>query len=398
MNKKILFVDDEEKILHGLQRSLYSLKNEYELFFEISANDALDFLKNEKIDVIVSDMRMPEMNGLQLLEKVRELYPDVVRIILSGYSDRDMVLKSIELAHQYLSKPCDIEVLKNAIKKAFDIREILKQEDLKLLLSKLVKIPSLPNLYLKLLGELSSENISIEKISKIIASDIGMSIKILQVVNSHFFGIKKGIINIETAVKMLGLDIVKSLALSINVFDKFNQDLTPEFSIDKLMEHSIFCAKIAKQIAILEKKDEIFINNSFLAGMLHDIGILIIAANLPEKYKEINKIVNEEKIDFFEAEKKVLNTTHSEVGAYLTKLWGLPDDIVDAIAFHHNPMKSTIKDYSILTIVYIANYLYYEKFNNKDDANKNNLNQVYINKLGIKNKLEEWKNISIDDN
>ena len=138
--------------MHGLQRSLYSLKNEYELFFELSARDALDLLKNEKIDVVISDMRMPEINGLQFLEKVRELYPDIVRIILSGYSDREMVLKSIELVHQYLSKPCDIEVLKNTIKKAFEIREILKQDDLRKLLSKLVKIPKFAEFIFKITG------------------------------------------------------------------------------------------------------------------------------------------------------------------------------------------------------------------------------------------------------
>ena len=142
------------------------------------------------------------------------------------------------------------------------------------------------------------------------------------------------------------------------------------------MEHSIICAKIAKQIAILEKKDDIFINNSFLAGMLHDIGILIIAANLPEKYREIYKIVYEEKINLSDAEKRILNATHSEVGAYLTKLWGLPDDIVDAIAFHHKPMRSPNKDFSILTVVHAANYIFYEKLNNKEDLFKSHLDQI----------------------
>ena len=400
MNKKILFVDDEEKILHGLQRSLYSLKDQYDLFFELSGRDGLDLLSKEKIDVVVTDMRMPEMNGLQFLEKVREKHPEVVRIILSGFSDRDMILKSIELAHQYLSKPCDIEVLKNAINKAFEIREILKQENLRALLSRLVNIPSMPNLYLKLLGELEKEIISIENVSKIIASDIGMSVKILQIVNSHFFGVKKGITNIEEAVKILGLDVIKSLVLSLNIFDKFNQELISEFSIKELLDHSVFCAKIAKQIAIFEKKDNIFINNSFLAGMLHDIGILILAANLPEKIKEIYKIVNEEKMIFSTAEKKVLNATHSEVGAYLTKLWGLPDDITDAISFHHNPLASPNKEFSVLTIVHFANYFYFEKFSDnkrENDFFKEELNINYMNKLNLKQKIEEWRNLTIND-
>lgn len=391
MKKKIIFVDDEEKILEGLKRSLWDIRDKWEMEFSLGGADALEAIKISNYDVIVTDMRMPGMNGLELLMEVKRLYPETVRIILSGYSDQDVIIKSIELTHRYLSKPCDVELLKSVINKAFELRSLLKNERLRKLISKIHTIPSVPKLYQRLLAEVSIKETSIDRIGELISSDIGMSAKMLQIVNSAFFGISRKIKDIREVVKLLGLDVIKSLVLSIDVFTKYDEKIVSDFSINELISHSLICAGFAKEIAIVEKLDKEIINNSYMAGMLHDLGRLIIVANLPEKYVEIVDMVKQDNLTFYEAEKKALNATHAELGGYLAKLWGLPDDIVEAITFHHTPSESGSDKISSLTCVHSANSIFYELFPDKNNYYKVFFDNDYLDKVNKLDRLSIWR-------
>src|SRR5256885_11774657 len=125
---RILFVDDEPKVTEGLHRMLRSMRREWEMTFATSGAEALEKLSAKPFDVVVSDMRMPGMDGCQLLTEVMRRHPQVVRIILSGYSDKETIMRSIGLAHHYLSKPCDAETLKETIRRACDLRDQLEEE------------------------------------------------------------------------------------------------------------------------------------------------------------------------------------------------------------------------------------------------------------------------------
>src|SRR5262249_34954838 len=109
--KRILFVDDEPQVLEGLQRILYPLPREWKMEFVASGNEALKRLGETEFDVLVTDVRMPEMSGIELLAEVVERYPQVIRMVLSGTVDQDLTLRSAALAHQYLVKPCDAQAL-----------------------------------------------------------------------------------------------------------------------------------------------------------------------------------------------------------------------------------------------------------------------------------------------
>ncbi|MBU2453622.1 MAG: HDOD domain-containing protein, partial [Proteobacteria bacterium] len=218
MKRRILFVDDELNILKGLQRSLRPLRQYWDMEFSEGAVNALELLEKQSFDVIVSDMRMPQMDGATLLKIVQEKYPTMVRIVLSGYSDQEMTMKSVKSAHQYLSKPCDKKVLITAITRACSLQDLLNKKPLQHLLGGIESMPSIPALYAQIMEELRSAEASTASVGKIIAKDMGMTAKVLQLVNSSFFGIPRHISNVTEAVVMLGMDVVKSLVLGIEVF------------------------------------------------------------------------------------------------------------------------------------------------------------------------------------
>src|ERR1035438_3409471 len=185
---RLLFVDDESLVLQGLQRTLHGMRGQWDMTFVGGGEQALEALDREPHDAIITDMRMPRMDGAQLLDKVTELYPQVVRIVLSGQANRETILRSAGPAHQYVSKPCDPQELKLRLAQAFAMRDLLQNSAVRALVSGLKSIPSLPGLYYEIQAELQSEDASLKKIAEIVCKDAGMTAKILQLANSAFMG------------------------------------------------------------------------------------------------------------------------------------------------------------------------------------------------------------------
>ena len=287
MKVNILFVDDEPLVLQGLQRVLRRLRDEWDIAFAHSGPEALEKLSREPFDVIVSDMRMPGMDGGQLLAEVKERYPHMVRIILSGQSERGMVMKTIKPAHQYLAKPCDDATLKACLGRARLLRGMMADESLRGLISQIDTLPSLPALYMAIVKELEKDCASIKTIGGIISQDIGMTAKILQLVNSAFFGFRRHIASPAEAVELLGLETIKVLVLSVEIFSQLDQEKIPAFSVKSLWDHSLATGVYARTIAVQEKVEHALVEDSFMAGVLHDAGKLVLAANLPDRYQGV---------------------------------------------------------------------------------------------------------------
>jgi putative nucleotidyltransferase with HDIG domain len=383
MKRRILFVDDEPKVLGGLQRMLRSMRSEWEMEFAFSGQDALEILKSRPFDVVVTDMRMPGIDGCQLLDRVKVLHPQTVRVILSGYSDKDMILSSVGLTHQFLSKPCDGETLKTTITRACAMRELLQDEYLVGVISKIGSLPSLPTLYHEVVEEVNSKNASVERIAEIISKDAGMSAKILQIVNSSFFGFQTQVTSIFRGVNLLGLGTIKTLILSVKIFSEFQRPGLP--SISSLWQHSMSAGMIARSIATQENLGQRKIDEAFMAGLLHDIGKLILLDKLPEKYMEISELLLSGDYQIWEAEQKVLGTTHAQVGAYLMGIWGLSESLVEAIAFHHCPNRCSNCSMDTLTVVHLANSIEHLEDHGTD---LNRLDLDYFKKLGITERFD----------
>jgi HD-like signal output (HDOD) protein len=389
--KRVLFVDDEANVLQGLQRMLRPLRDEWDIETAGSGPEALARMAQVGFDVIVSDMRMPGMDGAQLLTEVRQRFPQTIRIILSGQSDQESILRSVGPTHQYLSKPCSTEMLKATVGRACAVRDLLAQDTLRQLLSKIHNLPSLPSLYLEVMKELQSPDASIERVGKIIAKDPAMSAKILQLVNSAFFGFPTRITHPSRAVTILGLEKVKSLVLSIHVFSEFQAAQLPGFSLEILWEHSIKVANFSKLIAKDVAAAPAMVDDCFSAGLLHDTGRLILAGNMAREYGQMLALVQQKKISQEEAEQEVFGATHAEVGAYLLGLWGLPHPIIEAVAFHHTPRECFNLEFSPLAAVHSADVLDHEMRHTGEENYVSRADLLYLQTCSLADKFPGWR-------
>ncbi len=388
--RKILFVDDEPRVLEGLKRMLHPMRREWEMAFATSGHQALEILDARPFDVIITDMRMPGMDGHQLLEKVKRAHPQVVRIILSGYSDQELILRSVRSAHQYLAKPCEAKAIQATVARACALQDLLKDEPLITVISRIDTLPSLPSLYAEVMDALGSPDCSTQKIASIIAKDVGMTAKILHVANSAFFGLGHQVSNPSRAVSILGMDTIKALIMTVQIFSQFDRSLPRGFSVSDLWTHSMRTGVLAKTISKLEDQERNAVEDAFMGGVLHDVGKLVLVANLADSYPRCLSLSVESKRPLWQVEQEILGTTHAQVGAYLMGLWGLPDPIVESIAFHHSPSQCPDRDFSGLTAVHAANALDHGLSTQNETECAARLDHEYLQTLRLDARVPAW--------
>lgn len=352
--KKILFVDDEQPVLDGLRRLLHELKNEWDMEFVNSGREALAKLSENTFDLIVCDMRMPEMDGAELLDLVREKYPKMVRIILTGYSELDILMRSIGPAHQFLTKPIELDELKNVIDRSLRIHSVLNSEKVQAVISRMRSLPSLPEFYLKLMDLLTDPESSIKEVADLVKKDMAMTVQVLKLVNSSYFGFYKRINDPAEATVMLGLNTIKSLALSHGIFSQMPDELDKIIPHQELWDHSSLTSLLAQDIAKHISYDDNFVDDAFTAGFLHEIGLLILAGTLPDTYMKAVELAEKDQIPLWLAEHHIMETGHAEIGAYILALWGFDDNIVQAILNQHQPFHLSNDSNSLAAVIHAA--------------------------------------------
>ena len=391
MKTRILFVDDEDLALRGLNRLLYSMREEWDMEFLDSGEKALKRMAAAPFDVIISDMRMPGMNGAELLNEVMKRHPKTVRLILSGYADRELILKCVGSTHQYLSKPCDADALKMTIRRAAELERTMKTDALRQLVTRCVELPSVPAVFSEMVEALQDPESDIETIGSIVVKDGAMTAKILKLVNSAFFGLGHKISEPNEAVAYLGTDTIKSLVLFANAFAEYERIKLNNFSVEALWAHSLVAARAAKIVATYEDAERKLADEAYVAGLLHDVGKLVFAANLPEEYQKALDLAREKKISLAAAEREIFGVDHADIGGYLLGLWGLPVPVVEAIALHHRPRKVVQKTFLPLTALHAGNALASAQKPSVSDVATSSIDMEYFSELGIKNHYEAWQ-------
>ena len=394
--KRILFVDDELNILQGLKRMLRNQRREWDMTFTESGAEALDIMQKTAFDAIISDMRMPGMDGAELLERVKQKHPNTVRFILSGHSDQELVMRSVGPSHQYLSKPCEPDTLKQKLSDAFALHELLSAEPIRTLVSGMSSLPSLPSIYARVVEQVQSEDTSINDIGKLIEQDPGMTTKVLQLVNSAYFGLGRHIASPSEAATFLGLDILKGLILSQGVFSQFDEELVKAASLGTIRNRSLQVAAWARKIAKAENTSTIIADQAFIGGLLHDMGGLVMAANEPDKYMRAVELANQHGIEMHEAETQVFSTTHAEVGAYMLGLWGIDDDVVASVAYHHKPLNFPNKQFSALTAVCVASACMSVNIASSETDVIGADCITYLKEIGLADRLPAWRELCVD--
>lgn len=384
---KVMFVDDESRVLQGLQRMLRPLREEWDMQFFESGEAALAEMVKAPVDVVVSDMRMPGMSGAELLTRVMRQFPSTVRIILSGQADKELVHKTIGPTHQYLSKPCDAETLKATVDRAAKLRRLLGNENLRLLTGKMETLPSLPSLYLQLVEMLQKPNTTLAHVGELVAQDMGMSIKLLQLVNSAFFGLRRNVSSTVDAVNLLGVETIQSLVLSVHAFNQLDATQVADFSLEAVWQHSMAVAGLAKRIALAEGLSKTQGEEAHMAGMLHDVGRVVLATNVPADYAKVLAMAKTNERPLIACEMEVLGATHAEVGAYLLGLWGISDPIVEAVAYHHIPRECPNRVFCALSAVHVADALHHGLTGTIANGS---IDASYLHGLGLVDHVPGW--------
>lgn len=389
---RVLFVDDEPNVLSGIRRMLRSMRNDWEMDFVNSGAEAITKIEAEPCDVIVSDMCMPGMDGAQLLTHVKDKLPGTIRIALSGQTEQSMIYRCIQNAHQYLAKPCDADVLVETVRRACMLRELLDDQQLATRVKQLSSIPSLPEQYEKIMNELQSDDASLRKIGEIVESDVAMTAKILQLVNSSFFGLTQHVATPAHAAMLLGVDVIRTLVLTSGVFSQFDEGVSQKMKLHSLLSISAKVGTLAKQIAMDETKNKLIADYSFMAGMLMDIGMFVLASNINDEVADAWHTAQQSGDPDWKIERELFGQSHMEVGAYLIGLWGLPNPIIEAVAYHHTPTAFSYNEFSPLTAVHAA--LAIVMSDGTDDVT--GLDIDYLERLKLTGRVEAWQKLHLD--
>ncbi|TWT34322.1 HDOD domain-containing protein [Blastopirellula retiformator] len=356
---KILFVDDQGNVLSALRRMLHGFRKEWDMQFAQGGQEAIELLEEFTFDVVVTDMRMPSIDGAELLRRVRQRWPAIVRIVLSGQSELERIYRAVGPTHVYLSKPCDAERITDVVSQSCDLRERLPNSTIKQLISQLDRAPCQVSALAALEKELRDEAPSIDRVGEIIASDIGMTAKILQLVSSSFFGQPKRVASPEQAVSLLGVELLRELVLSVGIFEASDFGDIDGFSVQSVTEHSNRVAEFAKHIAEIEGQPRQVACDSWFAGKLHLIGKLMLAHCLPAQYRHAVQMTKDRGITLWQAEMETFGASHAEVGSYLLSLWGAPRPICEAVYLYRTPGRTEriLEDFRPITAVLAANLL-----------------------------------------
>jgi HD-like signal output (HDOD) protein/ActR/RegA family two-component response regulator len=352
--KNIVFVDDERELLDGLRARLYKHRHDWNMQFLVSGDEAIAAFERQQVDLIVSDVRMPGMDGGQLLTVVKERWPNTVRIIVSGYSDPVQAVRLTSLAHQYVAKPCDGLQLENIIERCFNLQDLLSEDSLRQRVGRIGKLPAMPKTYGRLQAALSKPTVTAAEIGDIVNADAAIASKVLQITNSAFFRLRKPMVRIKDAVTYLGFATIRNLVLSAEIYDQWTKapqihNVDPE----QLQNHAHRAAAACKSLT----GGRAGADDAWLAGLLHDIGYWILIQECPDELAASIELSHSQKLPLFECERRTLGATHAQIGAYLLGLWGLPYSVVEAVALHHTPTSVKSHGYDLLGAMTVSHAL-----------------------------------------
>ncbi len=378
--RRVLFVDGDAGRLAELQSSLTSVMEDWEATYLTDAVAALRMLDEHPADILITELHMPRIDGSELLQSVRRRHPEIVRIVLTGATDQQASLKLSGIAHQFLTRPCPARQLRDVIERAALLRQQLRSPALIELVSSLRTLPTMPALHTEVVRLVMTPDSSLAEIGSVISRDPGMSAKVIQLVNSSFFGLRRRITDPAQAVTLLGINTVVALVLGVHLFSQMQSPRGRTAEMHELYRHALVSASASREIAHSEGLGRDAVSDFYLAGMLHDAGKLVLAANYPDEYAAVRESTNP-----LAAELDAFGATHCDVGAYLLGLWGLPDPIVEAAAFHHHPANAPGRQLTPLAVVHAVNASVRAHPDGRPDIDTD-----YLRAVGAISHLDTW--------
>jgi HD-like signal output (HDOD) protein len=330
--RHVMVVDDDSSVLSGIRRLMYTMRTKWRMTFVCDGAAAVEVFGSDPPDVVVSDMRMPGMDGAELLAAARRQCPGAVRMILSGHADRGAALRSVGVAHRFLSKPCDAQTLLTSVSDACQLQDRLDRPELRRLVGGLGGLPSPPESSAAIAEALARPDVSERAVVIVIERDPSFAVKLVQLANSAFFGLARSTADIAEAVAHLGLDSIRDVVCAVEAAGLFKCE-----SLDTArVAYEVRARSHAVATAAREYVPEQHAQVAFAAGLLHDIGRLAFVAIAPQHALAVEE--DERRgVDLASAERKYFGATHAEVSGYLIRLWGLPSSLLSPVVRHHDP-------------------------------------------------------------
>ncbi|MFO0629946.1 MAG: HDOD domain-containing protein [Polyangiales bacterium] len=309
---RVLFVDDEPRVLEGIERMLFDVADGWEIHLAEDGDAALGLLAQQEFAVVISDMRMPGMDGAALLEQVRHLHPATVRVILSGQTDERSARRALRVAHRFLSKPCSGANIVEVLRRAERMNSVIASPSLRAAIASVDQLPTPAATYYELTALLADEGASIQAIMALVRRDPALTAKVLQIANSAMFARgAAATADLQGAVLVLGTRLLSSLALAEGAFSHAGRGASAP-ALAAMQARALRAAHAAWRLAHGSEDREA----AFSGALLAEVGRLLLVGTETER------------------EVRDMDEVHPSVGAYLLSIWGLPDQVVDAVATH----------------------------------------------------------------
>ncbi len=326
---RVLFVDDDVAVLRGLRRMLRSDRRNWDMEFAEGATTALGVMGVQSFDVVVADFRMPGMNGGQFLAEVRHRFPDTARLILTERPEPDDFVGVVGLAHQVIEKTCTSDELHDALARAMSLRDRLGSQRIRAEVSEIGMLPTPSPVFSELMAAIDSPSGDARSVANVINHDMGLTAKVLQLVNSSFFAPRSRVTSVEAAVVRLGREVIRTVAMLDEIRKGFNAPRSVREWCVQLSPHGYEVAGLARFLAPPKMKDD-----AFCAGLLHECGQLAYARCRPELFGAHLDLRIEQRRGLCDLEREAFGATHAQAGGYLLSLWGFPAEVVEAVALH----------------------------------------------------------------
>ena len=387
MSKRILFFAVADAEREVVSAELCRPQEGWEKCVSASFDEAITLVQAEPFDAIVVDLG-PNEAGVKLLNWAAEHHPKIARVLMADAAEHEAALRVLLGPHQFLSKPVTPEVVVGTVESMMLLNNLIPNEVLLTLASRIKSLPPMPSLYFQIVARLKSPDCPAESIAEILTKDMAMTTRLLQVVNSGGFGVSRRVTEMAEVVNLLGLEEIKSLVLGVHLFETHERIKPLYFSISQVWRHSTAVAAAARTICRMETGNEELANEAYLTGLLHDLGKLVLQNNFEAQYNDVLKRAKSGGRRLWEVEAEEFGVSHAEIGGYVLGRWGMPMPLIDAVSLHHQPGRSPGQEFSALAAVHIANALVHER---DKDGEQPELDQLFLESLGCGKKMDAWR-------
>jgi len=349
----VLFVDDNIMGLRALRETFSSCNEGWETAFAPGAEVALHIMAERPVDAVVASTRLSGVSAANFLRMAKVQFPKTARIALSNPGDRGAMLSALPVANQCLSKACGPIVLASAVEHTTKLQRRLFSEETQRMVAEVGSLPSLPATLTAVDNALSDEDCSLGQIADIMSGDVSMVAKVLQLVNSSFFGLRAEIHDLRHALAYLGIETLRDFAMAgaaVRVFRP--SEILTDGWLATFNAHAVAVADVASQLV----RTSVAQCEASVAGTLHDVGELVVAERVPAKLLAIaDDVAAGSSPD--DAEIRHLGTTYPVIGGYLLSQWGIGYNVVEAITCQREAWAGPARGPALGDVIRLADYL-----------------------------------------